>query len=235
MNRDRTAIVVAPHPDDAELAMGGTIVRFLQHGWDVTIVDLTDGEPTPLGTKEQRAKETADASRLLGIDKRICLGMPNRHLEPTVANRRVLAEIIRAHRPTVLFGPWPVDYHPDHVAAAQLVEASRFEARLHKTDLPGEPYWSPRLHHYYSTHRLRHERPSLVVDVTDVWDVKMAAIRAYDSQVRGKPFAGCESLTEYVEVVGRAFGLSIGCRYGEPFVSREPLGVRTPEIFTGLG
>lgn len=227
----RTAMIVAPHPDDAELAMGGTIIKLLQYGWELIIVDLTDGEPTPFGTDARRAEETREASRILGISHRMCLGMPNRHLEATVDNRRRLAEVIRMHRPTVLFGPLVPDYHPDHVAAAQLVEASRFEAKLHKTELLGGPHWVRRLYHYYSTHRLDHTPPSLVVDVTSVWHRKVAAIRAYASQLRCKPAGGSGTLIEYVEVVGRAFGLSIGCAYGEPFISREPIGIRTPHVF----
>lgn len=230
----RTAMIVAPHPDDAELAMGGTIVRLLQYGWELIIVDLTDGEPTPFGTRDRRAREAQEATRILGVTRRLCLEMPNRRLEPTIENRRRLAGAIRMHRPSVLFGPLAPDYHPDHVAAAQLVEASRFEAKLHKTDLPGGPHWAPRLYRYYSTHRLHYAPPSLVVDVTNTWDRKVAAIRAYASQMNSKPATGYRTLIEYVEVVGRFFGLSIGCEFGEPFTSREPLGVRIPDLFQGL-
>jgi bacillithiol biosynthesis deacetylase BshB1 len=234
MSSDRIAMVVAPHPDDAELAMGGTISKLLQCGWDLVVVDLTDGEPTPCGTRERRAAETREASRLLGISKRICLGMPNRHLEATIENRRKLAGTIRIHRPAVLFGPLGPDYHPDHTAAARLLEESRFEARLCKTDLPGEPHWVPRLYSYYSTYKPRGGWPSLVVDVTDVWDRKMAAIRAYESQAASRPAGGCATLAESVDVMGRSFGLAVGCRYGEPFLSREPVAIRDPDVFLGL-
>ena len=91
----KTALIVAPHPDDAELGMGGTIAKMETGGWNVTVVDLTDGEPTPFGSKQIRAKETKTASDILGIKKRICLGMPNRSLDPTLENRRKLAEVIR--------------------------------------------------------------------------------------------------------------------------------------------
>ncbi len=234
MSSEKIAMVVAPHPDDAELAMGGTISKLLQGGWDLMVVDLTDGEPTPCGTRERRAAETREASRLLGISKRMCLGMPNRHLEATIENRRKLAEVIRMHRPTVLFGPLAPDYHPDHTAAAELLEASRFEARLCKTDLPGEPHWTPRLYSYCATYRPRRDWPALVVDVTDVWDLKIAAIRAYESQVAGKRTDGCRTLIECVEVMGQSFGLAGGCRYGEPFYSREPVALRDPDVFLGL-
>jgi bacillithiol biosynthesis deacetylase BshB1 len=234
MSSDKIAMVVAPHPDDAELAMGGTISRLVQCGWDLLVVDLTDGEPTPCGTRERRAAETREASRLLGISQRICLGMPNRRLEAALENRRKLAEVIRMHRPGVLFGPLGPDYHPDHTATAQLLEASRFEAKLCKTGLPGEPYWTPRLYNYYATYRPCRDWPSLVIDVTDVWDLKMAAIRAYESQTTGRPASGRETLLECVEVMGRSFGLAVGCRYGEAFLSREPVATRNPDVFLDL-
>src|SRR5262245_15490230 len=96
------ALVVAPHPDDAELGMGGTIVRLLKRGWTVGILDLTSGEPTPLGSLEKRAAETAEATHALGKPWRENLGLPNRSLEPTLENRRAVAAIFRKARPRLL-------------------------------------------------------------------------------------------------------------------------------------
>src|SRR3954468_16736722 len=107
------ALVVAPHPDDAELGMGGTIIRLLQQGWRVGILDLTSGEPTPLGSPERRARETAAANAALGNPWRKNLGLPNRSLEPTLAHRRSLAAVFRAVRPRILFAPYWEDAHPD--------------------------------------------------------------------------------------------------------------------------
>src|SRR3954453_3021361 len=89
------ALVIAPHPDDAELGMGGTIVRLIGQGWSVGILDLTSGEPTPLGPIETRAREPADATRALGVSWRRNLGLPNRSLEATLAHRRELAAVFR--------------------------------------------------------------------------------------------------------------------------------------------
>jgi LmbE family N-acetylglucosaminyl deacetylase len=125
----KTALIVAPHPDDAEIAMGGTIAKMITAGWNVSVVDLTDGEPTPFGSKQVRAEETQKANDFLGIKKRICLHMPNRNLEPTLQNRRKLAEVIRLHKPDILFAPAMPDWHPDHKAALELTEAARFEAK----------------------------------------------------------------------------------------------------------
>jgi bacillithiol biosynthesis deacetylase BshB1 len=217
-------MIIAPHPDDAELAMGGTIVKMVESGWDVIVVDLTDGEPTPFGSKKQRAKEAEEASRILGINKRTCLKMPNRYLQATLENRRRLAEIIRLNHPDLIFGPVLPDYHPDHVEAAKLIEEARFEAKFHKTDMKGTPHWTPRQYGYYSTHRLYHQRPSFIVNVTDQWDRKMKAIQAYKSQIGGPSSANSVSLPEVIEITCRYFGQSIETRYGEPFASYEPIG-----------
>ena len=151
MNEVREALIVAPHPDDAELAMGGTIAKMLNVGWKVVIADLTDGEPTPFGTKEKREQETQEADRILGITKRLCLDMPNRSLRATLENRRKLAEVIRLYTPDIIFAPAMPDYHPDHIAAAELAHAARFEAKLHKTDLAGEPHWTPKPNSFISS------------------------------------------------------------------------------------
>jgi len=122
------ALVIAPHPDDAELGMGGSIALMLRAGMAVGILDLTDGEPTPRGSTEIRARETAAASAALGVTWRENLGLPNRRLRATLAARERLAGAIRLARPRWLFAPHWVDAHPDHVAATRLVEAARFWA-----------------------------------------------------------------------------------------------------------
>ncbi len=124
------ALVVAPHPDDAELGMGGTIVRLMQQGWKLGILDLTSGEPTPLGTPERRRSETALANAALGNPWRKNLALPNRSLEPSLLNRRALATVFRQVRPRLLFAPFWEDAHPDHTAATKLVEDARFWSKL---------------------------------------------------------------------------------------------------------
>ena len=234
--QDRRArvMIIAPHPDDAELAAGGTIVKMVESGWYVIVVDLTDGEPTPFGSKEQRAKEAKEASRILGISKRKCLEMPNRYLQATLDNRRKLAEIIRLNHPDLIFGPVLPDYHPDHVEAAKLIEGARFEAKFHKTDMKGTPHWSAQQYGYYSTHRLYHQRPSFIVNVTNQWDRKIKAIQAYESQIKGSTSANSVSLLEMTEVTCRYFGQCINTRYGEPFSSYEPIGGEKSEMLVEL-
>ena len=227
-------MIIAAHPDDAELAMGGTIAKMIESGWDVVLVDLTDGEPTPFGSKELRQKETEKANHILGVKKRICLDMPNRYLQANLDNRRKLAEVIRLNQPDIIFGPVAPEYHPDHVEAAKLVEGARFEAKFHKTDMKGAPHWTPRQYGYYGTHRLYYEKPSFIVDITDQWNKKIKATQAYKSQIISISSANSVSLLEKIEITCRYFGQCVGCKYGEPFVSYEPIGIKRLELLAAL-
>jgi LmbE family N-acetylglucosaminyl deacetylase len=132
---EHIVLVVAPHQDDAEIGMGGTIIALRNRGVRVVILDLSDGEPTPFGSVEIRAKETSAASKILGVQERILLGLKNRELFDTVEARKQVAEVIREVRPTVVCAPYWEDAHPDHVQASALVDAARFYSKFVKTDL----------------------------------------------------------------------------------------------------
>jgi len=215
-------LIIAPHPDDAELAMAGTIAKMVESGLDVTIIDLTDGEPTPFGSKQIRKEETARATEILQIKNRSCLNLPNRYLYPTLKNRKKIAEAIRIYQPDVLFGPAEPDLHPDHIAARELIDGARFEAKLCKTRLAAEAHWVAKRFDYYSPHRLDYPVPSFIVDITDYWDKKIESIEAYQSQIKNHP-SNAISIVEKTEIVCRYFGQSIGVKFGEPFYSHQPL------------
>ena len=145
-------LVVAPHPDDAELGMGGAIAKLLQSGRRVGVLDLTNGEPTPFGTIETREAETALATEILGLTWRGNLDLPNRSLQATLENREKLASVFRLTQAKWIFAPYWEDAHPDHVAALSLIEDARFWAKLSKTDMPGERYHPKRIYNYYCVH-----------------------------------------------------------------------------------
>lgn len=220
-------LVIAPHPDDAELGMAGAILGCKAEGLRVGILDLTDGEPTPHGSLEIRARETAAATEILGVDWRENLGLPNRSLEPTLAARHRLAGIMRQTRPRWLFAPYWVDAHPDHVAATELVEAARFWSKLTKTDLPGAPHHPERVFHYFSIHLRLAITPAFVLDISPYWARKEAAIACYQSQfVTGRPTTP-PTLLDRLRDFSAYWGHQIGVAYGEPFACREPLGMST--------
>jgi bacillithiol biosynthesis deacetylase BshB1 len=218
-------LVIAPHPDDAELGMGGAILKLKAEGLRVGVLDLTSGEPTPHGSPEIRQRETAAATEILDLDWRENLGLPNRSLEPTLEARALLAGVIRQHRPRWLFAPYWEDAHPDHVAATQLVEAARFWSKLTKNDLPGEPHHPERIYNYFCVHLKLAPQPAFVLDITNEWEQKLAAIRSYESQfITGRPTEP-PTFLEGLRDEAAYWGKTIGVRYGEPFACREPLGL----------
>jgi bacillithiol biosynthesis deacetylase BshB1 len=219
------ALVVAPHPDDAELGMGGTIVRLIAHGWKIGIVDLTSGEPTPLGTLERRAAETQTANRALGDPWRRNLGLPNRSLEPNLVNRRELAAVFRQVQPRLLFAPYWEDAHPDHNAATKLVEDARFWSKLSRSDIPGNPFHPSRILYYFSVHLRIVERPSLLIDISDQIDAKDRILMCYRSQLVDNQPAGKPGVIDSVRDRTRFWGHLAGVMHAEPFASREPVGL----------
>ena len=223
MNLD--VLVVAPHPDDAELGMGGAILNMLSAGKKVGVLDLTTGEPTPYGNPEIRAEETAAATKILGLSWRENLGLVNRSLEATLDARKKLATVIRQTKPRWLFAPYWSDAHPDHLAATQLIEASRFWAKLSKTDMPGERHHPERIYNYYCVHLKMHAQPAFVLDISEVWEKKLESIACYQSQFVTGRESMSPSFLEQLETEAAYWGKSIGVRYGEPFHCREPIGM----------
>ncbi|NLX97996.1 MAG: bacillithiol biosynthesis deacetylase BshB1 [Rhodopirellula sp.] len=220
-------LVVAPHPDDAELGIAGAMMKFLDEGLSVGVLDLTNGEPTPFGTPERRALETAEATKVIGLSWRENLGLPNRTLEPTLEARAKLAGVLRRTRPRWIFAPYWVDAHPDHVAATELVEAARFWSKLSKTDLPGQPHYPQRIYYYYCVHLRIIPQPSFILDISDHWDRKQAAIACYRSQFIEGRSQEPPTLIDRLRDQASVWGWAIGARYGEAFTSREPVGLRS--------
>ncbi len=219
------ALVIAPHPDDAELGMGGAILKLLAEGKRVGVLDLTDGEPTPHGSREIRARETAAATKTLGLTWRDNLGLPNRRVEATLEARKQLASVIRLRQPRWLFAPYWIDAHPDHVAATKLVDDARFWAKLSNTDMPGESWHPERIYNYYCVHLKMHATPAFVLDITKCWAQKLESIACYQSQfVQGREHLN-PTFLEQLETEAAFWGKTIGVQYGEPFTSREPIGL----------
>lgn len=225
-------LIVAPHPDDAEIGMGGTLAALIAAGKKVVLADLTNGEPTPFGTPEKRASEWAAASKILGLQERINLGLTNRELQDNISSRRVVAEVIRKYRPEVLFIPYFEDAHPDHIAASQLVTAARFYAKFEKSDLAYEPYYPRKVIHYFSTHLRVKFEPTFIFDISQHIDAKLAAIRAYRSQFDENPKN--RGAIEHIRVNNAFWGQQAGCQFGEPFVCREQVKLSSVEALLNV-
>jgi len=222
-------LVVAPHPDDAEISVGGTILLSRQQGLRVGVVELTSGEPTPHGTPAIRQRETAAATEVLGLDFRENLGLPNRSLEHTLQARRALAGVFRRTRPQTILAPYWDDAHPDHVVASALCDAARFWSKLSRTDLPAQPFWPPRILYFWSIHLRIHPKPSLVLDISEHIETKMESIRCYESQVITDRSTEFPTILDDIQDRARYWGWTIGKGYGEPFASREEIGLSSLE------
>lgn len=221
--------------------MGGTIIKLAQQGHDILILDVTNGEPTPLGSVETRTKEAAAALEVLregttGRVERWLLDLPNRFVEHTIENRHALAGVIRAWQAQIIFTTFPEDAHPDHRAVTRCIEDARFDAKLSKIEMPapidawtGEqkelgptlyPKW---VFYYYATHLRWVADPKFVFDISGVVEQKMRSIRAYDTQFV-QPEKNRKAL-EWIEASAKYFGSRIGTDAGEPFYTKEPVGL----------
>ena len=203
--------------------MGGTILRLVSQGHRVHLVDVTNGEPTPHGSVEIRAKESAAAAKMLGVERTL-LGLKNREVVHTVENRHRLAALYRVHRPDAIFLPYPIDAHPDHVAVTRIGEDARFDAKLTKSAIPGEPFSPKRIIYYFCTHLRLNFNPTFCIDISEQIDAKIKVVQCYESQFLG--IAG--GLGEMVTATSRYFGTRIGTQHAEPFFTYEMLG------FSGL-
>lgn len=221
-------VAIAPHPDDLELSCAGTLAKLATQGYRVGIFDLTTGEPTPRGDEATRASEADASARILGIALRLNLGLPNRVLMDTPENRFRVATELRRYRPSVVItmaGRTPAA-SPDHHQGHLLVEAARFYSQLTKWDdrFDGtSPYRVPQLVYALVPFdaEIRHWHSTFVVDVTETFERKIAAIRAYQSQFDENRFA---QVQHFITGWCISTGATCGFAYGELFALPHPIG-----------
>jgi bacillithiol biosynthesis deacetylase BshB1 len=219
---------VCAHPDDAELVMGGTLAREAARGRRVAIVDLTQGEAGSRGTPEMRAREAQEAARILGVAHRESLGLPDARLEPAPAQKDAVVEALRRLRPRVVLLQHWLQRHPDHVAASQIGSDAAFLAglRSYRPDL-GTAFRPEKLLFALPITEPFDVAPTVVVDVTDFWETKMRAIRAFESQFTqtpGEPVPlALDRFQQTVELSARRHGQRVGVQLGEAFAAKEPL------------
>lgn len=224
------ALVLAPHPDDAELACGGLILRWTGAGRRIVVADMTRGECGTLGSAEIRAAEAAAASTVLGLDERINLGLPDAKLCDDEEAVQAVIKVIRQYQPEILLAPLAKDLHPDHAATGAVAGKAFFLAGLKKLypDLGG-PH-RPRLLLRYPLHEQL--APSFCVDISEVADRKQEAIRCFASQLGGSGQSDPArlNLLDRAEVRDRFYGARIGVRAAEPFASDGPLTLTGIEL-----
>jgi bacillithiol biosynthesis deacetylase BshB1 len=222
-------LAIAAHRDDVELTCGGTLAKAVGAGHTVGVLDLTAGELGTRGTAEIRADEAQRAARVLGVAIRENLCLPDAGIINDPPTRELLARAIRRFQPKVVIAPALEGRHPDHRVTAQLVRDACFVAGLAKL-APDVPKHRPHKILHCLTYRQDFVRPSFVVDISDVFERKVEAIRCYESQFQGSTQAGevypnGEPLEDVVRHYAAYYGALIRRRYGEPFQTSEIMAV----------
>ncbi|HTI05004.1 MAG TPA: bacillithiol biosynthesis deacetylase BshB1 [Gemmatimonadales bacterium] len=220
-------LAIAAHRDDVELTCGGTLAKAVQAGHRVGIIDLTQGEMGTRGDAATRAAEAAKAAATLGVTLRLNAGMRDAHLENNEPSRKKIVELIRQVKPRVVILPFPVGRHPDHRIASELGRDACYLAGLAKYE-PGKGGEAHRPFKllYALAYREDPVKPTFVVDISEVFETKMQAIRCYGSQFDGAKAAGeihptGQDLYELIRVQSAHYGSLIRRRYGEPFYTAE--------------
>jgi N-acetylglucosamine malate deacetylase 1 len=228
-------LILAAHPDDAEMSSGGTMAAAIAKGKKVGIIDFTKGELGTRGTPEIRASESAAASKILGISARENLGFRDGFFRNDEIHQLKLIAAIRRYQPDIVLANAIEDRHPDHGKGASLAVDACFLSglRMIKTvDFDGTPQkeWRPKnLFHYIQD---RYIEPDFVVDISEFWDLKEASIRAYKSQFFDENSKEPESyltspvFLEFLEARSREFGHKIGAKYGEGYTKTKTIGVK---------
>jgi bacillithiol biosynthesis deacetylase BshB1 len=232
-------LAIAAHPDDVELCAGGTVCLLAQQGYDVGILDLTKGQLGSRGTPEGRMQEAERAAEIMGLAARENLGMMDGDISNTRETQLPIIEAVRRYRPDICLINSEEARHPDHSDAADLVTDALYYSGLRKIETTGpsgegqEP-WRP--HHVLHYMQAIDFEPTFVVDVSEVWDRRIEALQAFESQFFNPDYEASEDEPEtyvsnpqffqWIESRARTYGYKVGATYGEPFLYRHaPFGV----------
>jgi bacillithiol biosynthesis deacetylase BshB1 len=224
-------LAIAAHPDDTEITCGGTLLKLAAIGRRTGALDLARGEAGTFGTEADRDAEAEEAARILGLAWRGNAGMPDAAIEYNMANKLIVAQYIRDHKPELVILPHWEQRHPDHLACCRIGYDACFLAGLKKVDLNGEPH-RPRKIIYASYYRNREY--SFLVDISDYFDKKCEAVAAYksqfsDNQIAKKIFHPGVTVFDLMRDRGAALAHTVGVRYAEAFTVKEPLLIDDPQ------
>ena len=231
-------LAIAAHRDDVEQTCGGTLLKMAQKGQRAGILDLTQGEMGTRGSADDRAREAAEAARLLRVSWREALSIPDGRVENTYANRLLIASVIRRTRPRVVILPYWKGRHPDHYTCSTVGYEACFLAGLKKLDTPGSlaregvqhlptenlpphrPFKIVYATLYYDV------RPTFVVDISEQFETRLASLMAYKTQFADQEegrgiFPAHEEIRDRIHSMARFYGMMAGVRYAEPFLQKE--------------
>lgn len=223
-------LAIAAHRDDAELTCGGTLIRAVDQGHRVGVLDLTRGEMGTRGSAQLREQEATAAARVMGLSLRENLGLPDAFIRNTDETRALLVAALRKLRPRVVIAPAPRSRHPDHRITTELVRDACFLSGLRKYS-PGEhEAFRPAKLLHVLTYREDTVKPTFVVDISEQFERKLQAVRCYASQFddaiqAGEVYPNGEPLYDLIVHQAAHYGSLIRVRYGEPFYTDETMRV----------
>jgi bacillithiol biosynthesis deacetylase BshB1 len=228
-------LVIAAHPDDAELACSGTIAKHIEKGYKVAILDLTQGELGTRGTIETRAQEAYNAAQILKLADRKNAKLRDGFFESVEEQIKTIISFIRFYQPSIIIGNAPEDRHPDHGRAGEMIERAVFLSGLIKieTSMDGniQSPWRP--NHYFQYIQDRLLTPDFIIDITPYWETKLNSILTYTTQFYNPE--STEPLTyiarpeflNYIEARAIEYGHAIGVKYAEGFISKKIIQVES--------
>jgi bacillithiol biosynthesis deacetylase BshB1 len=217
-------LALAAHRDDVEQTCGGTLLKMVQRGYRTGILDLTQGEMGTRGSAEDRAREAAEAAKILCTSWRQGLDIPDGRVENTWENRLKVARVLREQRPRVVILPYWKGRHPDHYTASVLGYEACFLAGLAKLDVdatkPHRPFKIIYATLYYDV------RPTFVVDITEQFEARLESLMAYKTQFSDQEagkgiFPARDEIRSRIEAMARFYGMLGGVTYAEPFIQKE--------------
>jgi bacillithiol biosynthesis deacetylase BshB1 len=229
-------LVMAAHPDDAELSCSGTILSYIAQGKKVGIVDFTRGEMGTRGTPEIRLQESNDATKILGLHARENLGLADGFFQNDQASQLILMEVIRRYRPEIVLANALEDRHPDHGKGAKLAIDACFLSGLrmiHTIDSHSkseQAAWRPK--HVYHYIQDRYLEPDFVIDISEHWETKEQSIRAFKSQFfdptskEPNSYISSPDFLSFIQARAQEMGHKIGVKYGEGFQSQKTMQVK---------
>lgn len=203
-------LIIGVHPDDVEIGMGGIIAK-LSSKHEITVLVLSDGEPTPFGTIEKRKSELEKSMNILGCKFHV-LGLKNREIMDTIEARKMIGQEIRKEIPDVIFTlSGDEKYHPDHIYSEKLVNSAIFYAKLSKTDIMGEPLHVKNVL-YYESINTTSKKPCVMVDISEQIETKFLALQCYISQFNN---ADNREYLSKIKTYNKYLGGRIGVKYSE--------------------
>jgi bacillithiol biosynthesis deacetylase BshB1 len=222
-------LAIGAHRDDIEITCGGTVIKFVDLGYNVGILDLTQGEMGTRGSAREREKESKCAAKIMGLKVRENLKLPDSAVEITTENKLKLAKVIRKYQPHLVILPYWEQRHPDHAKCSQMGYEACYLSGLAKLKIPGEPHRPYKIIYTTSFFEIKH---SFIVDITEQFGRKIKAVACYKSQFedmeKKEVYPPARNIFDFMEIKARHYGYLIRKKYGEAFLVKENIEIEDP-------